>query len=207
MKRNQIKAYNGKHQGGFTLVELLVVIAIIGVLAGLSLLSFNGDKSKATELFAKMDQFGSAMMRVKMDVGCFPLVTGVLVQQSLAVPANSSCGVDMQANWRGPYVKGNPVNAANNLLMSEIGDTAVLSVARGSNINGSGNTRQWYLAVSGVPTPVADQFMVLCNKGYTAAAKTAYKRGACVLGAANAVTVPSNDDGVQTVWMIFDERP
>lgn len=207
MKRNQIKGYNGKHQSGFTLVELLVVIAIIGVLAGLSLLSFNGDKSKATELFAKMDQFGSAMMRVKMDVGCFPLVTGVLVQQSLATAANSSCSVDMQANWRGPYVKGNPVNATNNLLMSEIGDTAVLSVARGSNINGSGNTRQWYLAVNGVPTPVADQFMVLCNKGYTTAAKTAYKRGACVLGAANAVTVPSNDDGVQTVWMIFDERP
>lgn len=207
MKRKQINGYNGKHQAGFTLVELLVVIAIIGVLAGLSLLSFNGDKSKATELFAKMDQFGSAMMRVKMDVGCFPLVTGVLVQQSLATAANSSCAVDMQANWRGPYVKGNPVNAANNLLMSEIGDTAVLSVARGNNINGSGNTRQWYLAVSGVPTPVADQFMVLCNKGYTTAAKTAYKRGACVLGAANAVTVPTNDTGVQTVWMIFDERP
>lgn len=207
MKRNQIKGYNGKHQAGFTLVELLVVIAIIGVLAGLSLLSFNGDKSKATELYAKMEQFGSAMMRVKMDVGCFPLVTGVLVQQSLATAANSSCAVDMQANWRGPYVKGIPVNAANNLLMSEIGDTAALSVARGSNINGSGNTRQWYLAVSGVPTPVADQFMVLCNNGYTTSAKTTYKRGACVLGAANAVTVPTNDTGVQTVWMIFDERP
>ncbi len=207
MKRNQIKGYNGKHQAGFTLVELLVVIAIIGVLAGLSLLSFNGDKSKATELYAKMEQFGSAMMRVKMDVGCFPLVTGVLVQQSLATAANSSCAVDMQANWRGPYVKGIPVNAANNLLMSEIGDTAALSVARGSNINGSGNTRQWYLAVSGVPTSVADQFMVLCNNGYTTSAKTTYKRGACVLGAANAVTVPTNDTGVQTVWMIFDERP
>ena len=207
MKRKQINGYNGKHQAGFTLVELLVVIAIIGVLAGLSLLSFNGDKSKATEIFAKMDQFGSAMMRVKMDVGCFPLVTGVLVQLSLAVLENSSCGVDMQANWRGPYVKGNPVDAANNLLMSEIGDTAVLSVARGNNINGSGNTRQWYLAVSGVPTPVADQFMVLCNKGYVDKDKKFYKRGACVLGAANAVTVPTTDTGVQKVWMIFDERP
>lgn len=207
MKRKQINGYNGKHQAGFTLVELLVVIAIIGVLAGLSLLSFNGDKSKATELYAKMEQFGSAMMRVKMDVGCFPLVTGVLVQQSLATAANSSCDVDMITNWRGPYVKGNPVDATNNLLMSEIGDNAVLSVARGNDINGSGNTRQWYLAVNGVPTPVADQFMVLCNKGYTDAAKTTYKRGACVLGAANAVTVPTDDTGVRTVWMIFDERP
>lgn len=208
MKRNQIKAYSGKHQGGFTLVELLVVIAIIGVLAGLSLLSFNGDKSKATELFAKMDQYGSAMMRVKMDVGCFPLVTGVLVQQSLAVSGNSSCGVDMQANWRGPYVKGAPMDASGkNIQMNEIGDTAVLSVASGSNINGSGNTRQWYLEVSGVPTPVADQFMVLCNKGYVDKDKKFYKRGACVLGAANAVTVPTTDTGVQKVWMIFDERP
>ena len=205
---HQKKMSRGRNrQSGFTLTELLITLAIVAMLSGIVVITYSGDKAKATDLYAKLQQYGTAMSRVKLDVSCYPLVTGVLVQKALATAANSSCGTDMQANWRGPYVKGSSLNAANNILMTEIGDNAALSVARGSNINGSGNTRQWYLAVSGIATPVADQVMALCNNGYTDATNATYKRGQCVLGAPNAFTAPANDDGVQTVWMIFDERP
>lgn len=205
---NRKKTGIRKGQGGFSLIELLVAMTIIVILSTLSITAYNGDNSKATELYAKMEQYSNAMTRLKLDVSCFPLVTGVLTQQALAVAANSSCSVDMKANWKGPYIKNAALAAdGKNLSLSEFAEGATLEVNRGSNINGSGNTRQWYLIADGIPSSVADRFMETCNKGYVDSTKKQYKKGNCVLGAANAVTVPTDDTGVKTIWMIFDERP
>ena len=118
---NRKKTNIPKGQGGFSLIELLVALTIIVILATLSITAYNGDSSKATELYAKMEQFSNAMTRVKLDVSCFPLVTGVLTQQSLAVAANSSCSVDMKANWKGPYIKNAALAADGKNLLVDVG--------------------------------------------------------------------------------------
>lgn len=48
-KMNAIRGRTGKTQEGFTLVELLIVIAIIGILAGIAVPLFLGEREKAIQ--------------------------------------------------------------------------------------------------------------------------------------------------------------
>ena len=195
------QATGAKNQSGFTLMEMIVVLAVITIVAGLSLFAYNGDKAKATELYSKMSQYGSAMSRMKLDTACLPTKTGALYDQTLA--DESFCNKDLRANWRGPYIKAGQLHSNNqDLSLTEFAPGAYLSISLEDNINGNGNTRQWTLTAHDIPEDIAAVAMEICNKGYTDANQTAFKQGNCV----SPVDVSGGSD-VTTFRYIFDERP
>lgn len=200
--RKRLSQKNGiQNQSGFTLIELIIVVGIIAILAGLSIFAYNGDKAKATELYSKMTQYGSAMTRMKLDTACLPTKTGALYDQSLA--DESFCNKDLRANWRGPYIKAGQLHSDNqNLSLTEFAPGAYLSISLEDNINNNGNSRQWTLTAHDIPEDIAAVAMEICNKGYTDSSQTNFKQGSCVS--------PVNTSGggdVTTFQYIFDERP
>lgn len=72
-----------KKQSGFTIVELLVVIVVIGILAAISIVSFNGVTAKAEEVVVKSDlKNASTQLEItKIETGSYP-ATGADLKRS-----------------------------------------------------------------------------------------------------------------------------
>jgi len=62
---------------GFTIVELLIVIVVIGILAAITIVSFNGVQGKATEAGVKSDlaNAGKKIELLKVTLGTYPSQT------------------------------------------------------------------------------------------------------------------------------------
>ncbi len=63
---------------GFTIIELLIVIVVIGVLATLTILSYNGVQQRTRDTIVKnaAKQIGVELLRFSSDTGKTPLQTG-----------------------------------------------------------------------------------------------------------------------------------
>ena len=59
---------------GFTIVELLIVIVVIGILAGITIVAYNGVQGQAQSAAAKNDlrQFATIVEQYKVDNGHYP---------------------------------------------------------------------------------------------------------------------------------------
>ncbi len=66
----------GQKQAGFTIVELLIVIVVIGILASITIVSFNGVQSRArdTRRSADIHSVQGALELYKLDNGVYPSV-------------------------------------------------------------------------------------------------------------------------------------
>ena len=69
----------GKNKNGFTIVELLIVIVVIGILAAITIVSFNGvqNRAKFAQYQSSLSAINKALLLYNADTGSFP-VTGTL---------------------------------------------------------------------------------------------------------------------------------
>lgn len=205
-----------KGSEGFTLMELVIVIGIIAMLAGLSILAYDGSRGQGVNLYSKMTQYGDSLKRMKFDTQCYPLKTGGLFNRTLA--DESHCGIDLQQNWKGPYVQSTQTNTDGEISLAEFSDDAILilPIPAGSNgtgdINGSGNRTQWTIIANNIPSEVVNVVMEECNNGYEAGSDTTFKQGQCFItgAAATDASTPTyeylTDQQLYSVGFVFDER-
>jgi len=75
----------GKNKQGFTIVELLIVIVVIGILAAITIVSFNGVTGRAndTAVQSDLETMGKKLQLYYVDKGAFPQNTSDLVAASL----------------------------------------------------------------------------------------------------------------------------
>ena len=95
---------------GFTLVELLIVVTILGVLVAMVVPRLAGRTEQARRARAQADVQGNiplALDLFELDTGKFPTT-----EQGLAVLRVQPPGVQ---NWRGPYLKREPMDPWNRL--------------------------------------------------------------------------------------------
>ena len=211
---NQLKAKQAEQ--GFTLMELVIVIGIIAMLAGLSILAYDGSRGQGVALYSKLTQYGDALKRMKFDTQCYPTKTGALFNRSMA--DDSHCGVDLTTNWKGPYAQSTQTNSDDNISLAEYTDSAalILPVPAGSSgtgdINGSGNRTQWTVIANNIPAEVVNVVMEECNNGFTDDTQTTFKQGQCFITDAAATDASSPDydylpdQQLYSVGYVFDER-
>lgn len=185
-----------QNQGGFSLVEILVALVLIIAATAMALFAFNGNKSKGQILYGAMGSAADAMSRFNTDTSCYPTATGALFEKALA--ANTLCGVSAVSNWQGPYMKAEPLDANNNVLVRAIAPTATLTLVVDNNINGDGNTTQYAIKATNIPNEVAAQAYTACSTQTTNGA--AAVSGDCVLSAPN-----TDGTGLTDFSYIFSE--
>lgn len=64
-----------RKNSGFTIVELLVVIVVIGILAAISIVSYNGiqERARSAETLTRIDAYTQALQIYRAQNGSFPL--------------------------------------------------------------------------------------------------------------------------------------
>lgn len=178
-------------EGGFSLVEMAVVLGIIIVLTVIYMFAYNPDKSNGKLLFTTMTKVGSSLVAMKQDTSCYPSTTNALFVRTAA--ASSQCGIDMTSQWQGPYYPSNSVDGAGNMTLPKISPAVTLTIGQGNNINGTGNTVQWFVQANNVPNEMIRYAVEACNGSNTSNGKCIGNPGG---GAA----------GTGTVQYIFDEH-
>jgi len=146
-------------QAGFTLIELLIALVILGLLASVILPNFSGDATKGKVLFSTMSEMGNAMVRMKLDTGCYPTRLDGLFVQSVNTAANSFCGQDMTAEWKGPYTRPFQVNAGGAASLNNISTNVAAQI--GSMPGGVGTI--YYIQAINVPNAIIHEAMMACN--------------------------------------------
>lgn len=80
---------------GFTIVELLIVIVVIGILAAMTIVSYNGIQTRAenTKTLSGVDQVAKAIQIYKLDNSTYPLAGGATAANACISSTNpASCG-------------------------------------------------------------------------------------------------------------------
>lgn len=81
-----------KRQSGFTIVELLIVIVVIGILAAITIVSFNGVQNRANDAAVKSDLANTAKvfrMYAAEHSDLYPVGTALANDVSIKVSKNS----------------------------------------------------------------------------------------------------------------------
>lgn len=194
-------------QGGFTLPEIFVAVVVVGIMVAVLVMNVDTNGPKATALLSNLKTMADATLVMGADMPCFPNKTGALVNKTYATGAtNSNCNTDLSSRWRGPYIQTAQLNTTGNIILPEVHPSATVTIVRGNNVNGNGNTTQWYLMVTNVPQAVADALQERCNgqAGLGVAAAAVGNAAATVAGrCVRSATVTNN---LTTVSYIFSER-
>jgi prepilin-type N-terminal cleavage/methylation domain-containing protein len=163
-----------------TLIEIMVVIAVLGLLAGVFMSTFSGDKSKATRLLTSMKTVSDATNRAKMDMGGIPNRLSVLWTRTDASAGNMYNGIAATNSWSGPYMERQPVDASNNIQERAISDATTISIAReaASAANGGNFTWVYYLRASNVPNAIITEYIKACSDS-DAVATVSFANGKC----------------------------
>jgi general secretion pathway protein G len=92
---------------GFTLIELMVVLVIIAVITGLVAQNFIGRDQAAMRQVAIADisTIDNALQLYRLDNGVFPST-----QQGLSALLTPPTGQPQARNWRGPYLRNQPID-------------------------------------------------------------------------------------------------
>lgn len=143
---------------GFTLLELVVAIVLLGVLASVTVFSFDGSRSRGQLLVTAMQGYADGLVRMKADTACFPARLSALVLRSDA--ATSLCQVSLVNQWNGPYVRDARTNASGQLLLDQIAPQVVLDLQVAPGINGG---TAYQVAASHVPAEILGQALLACN--------------------------------------------
>ncbi|MBD8051081.1 prepilin-type N-terminal cleavage/methylation domain-containing protein [Limnohabitans radicicola] len=151
-------------QRGMTLIEIMVVIAVLGILAGVFMANYSGDKSKATRLLTNMKTLSDATNRAKMDMGGIPNRLSVLWNRTDATAGNMFNGIAATTSWSGPYMERQPVDASNNIQEQAISDATTITIAReaASATNGGNFTWVYYLRATNVPNAIITEYIKSC---------------------------------------------
>lgn len=146
-------------QSGFTLIELLIALFILGLIAAVVVPNFSGDSTKGKVLSSTLQEMGNALVRMKLDTGCYPTRLDGLFVQGVNTASNSFCGQDMTASWQGPYTKPFPVDANGDALLQTIGSNVTAQIA--SQPGGIGT--EYIITAQNVPNAVIHEAVSACN--------------------------------------------
>lgn len=143
---------------GFTLLELVIAIVLLGVLASVTVFSFDGSRSRGQLLVAAMQEYANALTRMKADTACFPARLSALALRSES--ETSLCQVSLVQQWNGPYVRDARTNASGQILLDQISPQLVLDIQTGMGMNGG---TAYLIQASHVPEDILTQALVACN--------------------------------------------
>jgi prepilin-type N-terminal cleavage/methylation domain-containing protein len=151
-------------QGGFTLIEIVIAVGILAILIAMAWPKEDPDKAKAVAMIQAMDTIGQGAVRLRIDAGCYPLRPDALYVKASA--ATSSCGLDLQPQWRGPYMSTGTTDATGNIMGPNIASTMTYGLS--SAAGGAGT--QYFVHAANVPNTVIKRALEQCNGSQTATA-------------------------------------
>ena len=149
------------HSAGFTLTEMLVTLTLVAVLASISVLAYKGAHSKAIVLYSKLTQYGDALIRMQLDMSCYPSNTSALLIKADA--SDSFCGDIPTDSWHGPYAKADAVDDNKNIKLLDVGAGVILTIEHDSTRLTTTGLKPWYIKAEHVPIDIVGETMSICN--------------------------------------------
>ena len=178
-----------KQKGFVEIMDIIVVLMITVVIISLSIMNYDGSKTKAGELMGEMNQISMAIGQFKSDTGCFPVRTSSLYDVRYA-NENYCDNKNISNLWRGPYIENKPRTIENDISISHYNATGNktsnlssinLPLYTNIDITGSGtSTKKWVLVAERVSPDVINSFMEICN-GYEKDDKNTFRKGKCAI--------------------------
>lgn len=163
-----------KKQAGFTLLEMVIAISILAIMLSAVVFLYDGSKSRAQVLVTAMEEYASALERIKTDTSCYPKsLVGLFDRAQAQGTAKSFCGADLSRQWNGPYVKPVSTRAQSSvagadgdlILLGQLSPDLTLRVARaqGTYSGSTVQTWKWFIIADGVPQEIVTQAVIICN--------------------------------------------
>lgn len=178
-----------KQKGFIEMIDMIMVLVVTVIIISISVMSYDGSKTRGVELLGEMNQIAVGIARFKDDTGCYPVRTASLYDVRYS-DENYCDNKSIHDSWKGPYIENKPRTVENDISISKFNSTGD-KVSNMSSINlplytyfditGSGEkTKKWVLVAERVSPDVINALMEVCN-GYEKNSKNTFKKGKCVI--------------------------
>jgi len=157
-------------RGAFDLMSVLFSVIILGILATIAVSTFSGDTTRATKLLSDVQLYASGMKRIKMDTGCYPMHLQSLKDNSFSASGQNYCGIDISAQWHGPYVEGVQTNGNGDAVFSDFSSAVATIATMPTPATGLGTF--YYINVSNIPNSTLAEIGRICNGSKSATGGT-----------------------------------
>lgn len=154
------------------MLEMIIAGGLmVGMLLATGMFTYNGDKSKASNILSIMAEIGNAAVRYHADTSLHPWYPVSLFNKSYNTGSYTTENLDATLSWQGPYLKGFAPYSTYYYPLTTYASSAYAAFSQHNTSLPSGVTMAYSVYAYGLPKSLVISLVGVCNgTTYTSAA-------------------------------------